>query len=181
MRGQATDEWYSPPAIIQDLIDQFGAVTDYCVSEDSIEYTRAVLDDPDLYHPVLKLDVLALGTTLPIGETQFLNPPYSKDSEGAEAFLKALMRRFCIHNFALINISPWMGRVVKELDLKIGVVHGRVRFHAGPRLQAERLAQGKTANPKSPQYNNAFLYRGPLPAKDLPPELGGYLITWLEQ
>lgn len=170
-----TDEWYTPPKIIQDLIDYFESpIVDYCTSPESIAYTHAGLRTPELYIPVPT-------HYMPWNhDVQFLNPPYSKASGGAEKFLREYM--LCTrHTVALINMSPWVRNVVEDLGLIVGLIQGRVRFEAGVKLQEERLAKGLTPNPKSPQYNNLFLYHGPFEASDLPESLGGYAVTWLEQ
>jgi hypothetical protein len=185
--SDATNEWYSPPACIQDIIDwtvdwyawpDFANVTDYCVSEESIAYTKAGLRTPKLYLPQRGFDALQVHTGLRWAGTQWLNPPYSKASEGAFAFLRAGMARHA-HNFALINYSPWLGEAVRVLDLTVGIMDRRVCFEAGPALQAKREAEGKKPNPNSPQYNNVFLYNGEAFVEDLPTRIGEYEVVWL--
>jgi hypothetical protein len=167
-----SDQWYTPPGILNDLARWAGEpLVDYCRPDEDID-ARLIRH----YKP---------------GDTQFANTPYSKEAGGAESFVEA-MHAFHVHNFFLVNYGSWAARVAVKYGMSVGLLDRRVKFVPSRELREVLEAQMRAAMYKkgydhaqvaaavwkdSPRYDNVFLYSGPNFSR-LPSSLGGYDITW---
>ena len=116
----------------------------------------------------------------------FCNPPYSKESGGAEGFVRMLHKK-ALHSIFLVNYGAWVARL--DGDPAIGLVHSRIAFEPSKALAEHMAAEyakkhpGKPPKKKfdSPRYDNVFIYYGPWKYRPdkLPTSFGKYQVTWL--
>lgn len=153
-----SDHWYTPPTFIESIIDlNPGHWLDVMTSANTPKVKGLEKYYGDIYSPDFKAEVRKLTAATYL----WCNPPYSRESGGAQKHIRRLDEVFDRRIYGavyLVNYDAWVPRLAAELNMSVALVYPRIRF-----LRPDGLPG------PSPRHANVLLYWG----VDLPYKLGG--------
>lgn len=180
-----SDQWFTPLEVYADIIRHFNfgqepyRVVDPTTCLEAVEHLKAAVYLNCEFSWSDDCESLTADPFDPF-DLNFCNPPYSRESGGAQKFVE-LLSGLAYDNLFLVNFGTWIARL--EGNPRIGLVQQRIKFEPSKDLEqllkARAAAKGK-AWTNSPRYDNAFIYYGDLDSNALPTNLGGYEIRWVQ-